>query len=260
MTGVACTPDPLLIGNCSNVRSDSSRPVLERLSGRTSRDQHLVEAMVSNKYFGTRPNCSSLLREICAFIPASSIAIEACADHWCWRASLAEHCKQVHVFQSEIPHQSCCQSTVPENFVRHFHTLSDCEGTEIFFAPSDSRAPQQEHSTAIDKTPEANFLATSMGPLDAMCLPRIGLIRLEIDGAELSILRGAEAVLREQRATVVAQPSPETSRSPEAISSFLYERGYRLYSPSLHKGSQEKGRVSASAWRPLVFLPARKRK
>lgn len=83
----------------------------------------------------------------------------------------------------------------------------------------------------------------------------VNALKIDTQGADLDVLRGAERLLRESRPIVVAElifaPLYERQADPTAIMSWLAERGYRLAGFF----DEHFGREGWLAWTDACFLP-----
>jgi FkbM family methyltransferase len=80
--------------------------------------------------------------------------------------------------------------------------------------------------------------------------PAPDILKIDVEGAELEVLRGAEALLEEKHPIVLCETS---SANSSEVSALLLEKGYRLYDGGVSKG--ERRELSSAPW-STVALPA----
>lgn len=126
-----------------------------------------------------------------------------------------------------------------QNVVVFPYALADqaahCEITEIRNAPAYSGIRQREifNQTVLDQLDVAKFPALQV-PLDAL-LHRpdsVGFIRIDVEGGELDVLRGARGTLAASRPVVVFEhgwsAADTCGYTGEAFFGFFRETGFRL--------------------------------
>ena len=111
-------------------------------------------------------------------------------------------------------------------------------------APGIMRVPQPDYLTAasfgsLELKPRADTefigqaidysddktVAVQQISLDALALPRVDLIKLDVEGMELEALEGAQKLLEASRPIVLVE---QVKTEPERLRALLEERGYRV--------------------------------
>jgi FkbM family methyltransferase len=106
--------------------------------------------------------------------------------------------------------------------------------TETYFASWPLALAQGAHPVH-QGAPEPSTAAGSTldGLLDELGLTRVDLIKLDVDGNELPVLKGAAATLRLHHPVIVFELCPylleERGEAPTALTRLLAEHGYTLY-------------------------------
>ncbi len=124
--------------------------------------------------------------------------------------------------------------------IRHFLNVEvravaagDIAGTADFFVHRESSALSSLHASETgaseDQLERRQVLVSRVD--DEVALDRkIDVIKIDAEGAELAVLRGAERVLQESRPAIVFESAcPERGAK---IFAHLVERGYQVYAPS----------------------------
>jgi FkbM family methyltransferase len=86
------------------------------------------------------------------------------------------------------------------------------------------RADTEFIGQAIDYS-EEKTVAVQQISLDALALPRVDLIKLDVEGMELEALEGAQQLLEASRPIVLVE---QVKSGPERLRALLEERGYRV--------------------------------
>lgn len=76
------------------------------------------------------------------------------------------------------------------------------------------------------------------------------VLKIDVEGAELEVLRGAESLLDNKRPTLLCETSGETSFE---VTRLLLSKGYRLYDGEISNG--ERTELSSAPW-TTIALPA----
>lgn len=105
--------------------------------------------------------------------------------------------------------------------------LSDATGTAMLRVPSDHGRSTIEAANDIGGR-EAALVSVETRRLDDEPLGEVGFIKIDVEGHELAVLRGAERLLRRCRPTLLIEASEELVPGALAsIGAFLEPLGYR---------------------------------
>jgi FkbM family methyltransferase len=115
--------------------------------------------------------------------------------------------------------------------LRH-QALSDRAGTAKLYHHLD-----QENSFSLGSGKGVAFEEVATDTLDRVAeeenLPRVDFIKLDVEGAEELVLRGAESIIERWRPRILFELNPEAaarlSLSPDGVCRVLTEHGYRFH-------------------------------
>lgn len=125
--------------------------------------------------------------------------------------------------------------------------------------------PGTTHCPAANITAQDNVGGISMDPtkpanttvvtIDSMELPRLDLLKLDIEGGELDALKGAVKTLARCRPYIVVETDHMDSGPP--LLDFLRAQGYTLYEhrPPLYRADNWRG-IELNAWPNVVSINA----
>ena len=116
------------------------------------------------------------------------------------------------------------------------------------------RSPSDAHDLhlGVALSTEGANISTLDDAVAAAGLDRVDLIKLDVDGHELDVLRGARTILKQHHPAIVMELSPytieERGQDPSELIALLQDQGYRFYDLA--------GRSLATANRPVPKIPA----
>ena len=132
-----------------------------------------------------------------------------------WTRELASNFKKVYCFEPNPNFIECFNKNITENNVELFeYGLSDAEHT----------ASQGKQSTVLNNSP-GNVICKT---LDSFNLKDIDFIKIDVDGFEFRVLRGAKATIRNYSPVINIEMKPDKRRKTVRLcKKFLRKMGYR---------------------------------
>lgn len=201
--------------------------------------------------------------------------VETIFDCGCNQGAVASHFRRVypeariHAFE---PLPDVCRAAA-ERFAEDTETLvhelalCDVDGTANFHqtAASDSSSLLRGNVADVGSNykklfAEAAAFVVATRRLDSFVtehqIDRINILKMDVQGAELSILKGAEALLRDQKIDLIYSevyflPFYENQPLFEDIISFLSQFGYRFFYPYNFVFGSKTGRLQ---WGDAIFV------
>ncbi len=181
---------------------------------------------------GYEPETSALFDRL---IPPDGVFFDVGANwgHFSlYVASREGFCGRVHAFEPMPPAFRDLESTVRATRLNHLveiHNvaLSDSDGSAAMILPDG------EHSGLATISPGASGHAVSLSRLDSLQLPNPTLIKIDVEGHEAAVLRGAWRTIDENRPMIIfeswANDSYTSTFEPFRI---LERHGYRFFQPT----------------------------
>jgi FkbM family methyltransferase len=181
------------------------------------------------------------LRHIAAFVPPDRMAIDVGTWWGPWSWWLAKRVRRVEAFEPNASVCSALSSIMPSNVTLHNVALSDVRGEALLWSPSSDLGTEGRSTLVGDET--SGWLAQRVEtvPLDELGYSDVGFMKIDVEGSELSVLRGAHTLLQEERPTLLVEVE-EAHLSPggmDQVFDYLKDLGYE--GKFLRRGQ----------WRPL---------
>jgi FkbM family methyltransferase len=185
----------------------------------TVANDHLAGFLVSRlcarekTFIDVGAHIGSVVAEVTRHCPQSKIvAVEAIPD------------KVAHL-QRSFPHALC-----------HACALSDTEGEATFFVNQRRSGYSSLERPSGDNGADIREIKVALRRLDSLVTDgKIDVIKIDVEGAELGVLRGSERVIRECRPTILFEsgPSADGSAAPKtALWEWFTERQYAVLVPN----------------------------
>lgn len=164
-------------------------------------------------------------------VDASRAAVDVGASSGVYSARLSQLCPRVLAFEP-IPWMAVAlQQKVHSNVVVHNVALSDHRGEAVLRIPIEDNC-----LTTIDdsnKLPPGLFvqeLATEIARMDDVVSEPVGFIKIDVEGHELAVLRGALDTIRKNRPTLLVESQKEHNpSSPAAVWDLLAGEDYSAF-------------------------------
>jgi FkbM family methyltransferase len=173
------------------------------------------------------------------FVPRQRTAVDAGAWWGPWTYWLSRRCTEVWSFEPN-PHLAAFLTRVVSlNVHVEEVALSDHNGTATLFAPRDVGRDALATLSAAHAESGARRIEVPLRRLDEYGLQEIGFIKLDVEGHELEVLRGAEETLARCAPTLLVEVDQRLHDEPiQRIFDWLIDRGY--------EGRFRRGRAWAS--------------
>jgi FkbM family methyltransferase len=164
-------------------------------------------------------------------VDASRAAVDVGASSGVYSARLSQLCPRVHAFEP-IPWMAVAlRQKVHSNVVVHNVALSDRRGEAVLRIPIEDNC-----LTTIDdsnKLPRGLFVqevATEITRMDDVVSEPVGFIKIDVEGHELAVLRGALETIRKNRPTLLVESQKQHNPScPEAVWDLLTGEDYSAF-------------------------------
>jgi FkbM family methyltransferase len=175
------------------------------------------------------------MRSLVAGRPAVALDIGANVGHH--SLYMASFCAQVHAFEPYEKVACAIDNKIRRNGLRHVHVhrvgLSDQERVLDFYAPQGVNTGTG--SFVATHEVQNNCLVGQLRVVKAddyiasLQLQRIDLVKIDVEGFELSVLRGLPETLRRHRPIVMLELSDEARQSLPSMAALmaLFPPGYR---------------------------------
>ena len=144
---------------------------------------------------------------------------------------------KVHSFEPLPPNLVILNYTLKthglNNVIVHPHGCGEKPGHATFCIPLDHGIPRLGCGR---QGSEGNSFECEIIRLDDVIDSRVGFLKIDIEGAELFALRGAERILRESRPAILLEADSHTldfGYAQQGVFDFLSHFGYRFFSGSL---------------------------
>ncbi len=175
------------------------------------------------------------MRRLMADRPAVALDIGANVGHH--SLYMASFCAQVHAFEPYEKVASAIDDKIRRNSLQHVHVhrvgLSDQERVLDFYAPQGVNTGTgtfvATHEAQNNSLVGQLRVVKADDYLASLQLQRVDLIKIDVEGFELSVLRGLPETLRRHRPVVMLELSDDARRSLPSLAALmaLFPTGYR---------------------------------
>lgn len=171
-----------------------------------------------------------LLPKLCR---KDALAVDVGGNRGRFAYYMARCAREVHVFEPNPICLAQISRLKTRNMMVHKVALSDNEGmATIRFDPKNTGVGTIESTNTLADNPgirEVVELDVPVRTLDSFRLTNVGLIKVDVEGHEAAVLRGAKALLAAERPTLLVEL--ERRHNPtvfETVSALLDPLGYRV--------------------------------
>lgn len=212
--------------------------VVSRLAERLPRK--LFVWLVALQY----PLFESELRHLHEFVPEDRIAIDVGTWWGPWSWWLARRVPRVEAFEPNLSIFESLRHALPPNVVLHNLALSDRCGESVLWSPDRNLGTEGRSTLRETGHPGWVHQEVATAPLDQFGFSDVGFVKIDVEGHELAVLRGAVSLLTTERPNVMVEVE-QAHQSPEHMDdvfAFMADIGYQ-------------GRfLKDRAWHPLSAL------
>lgn len=163
------------------------------------------------------------LRMLPFLVDKSRISLDVGANKGIWSDVLRRLSPEVHAFEPNPKIFPILQAGAAKNVVTHSIALSDQTGSAEFRIPRNRKGnySNQGGSLSIAKVAD-NYgrVAVDAVKLDDLDIKGVGFIKIDVEGFELQVLKGAEETVRRDRPVMIIEIEEKHMKRPldEAIS------------------------------------------
>jgi FkbM family methyltransferase len=137
-------------------------------------------------------------------MPPGRVAVDIGVWYGPWTRALARHASVVHAFEPQPDLCRFLRRVCEPNVVVHQLAMSDTIGvTELW---TDVGAPVLNGLGSLEHASDSTTaIQVTTAPLDASDIHDIGLLKIDVEGHEVAVLRGADATIRRERPRIVIE-------------------------------------------------------
>jgi FkbM family methyltransferase len=184
------------------------------------------------------------LRELDQFVPPGKTAIDVGTWWGPWSWWLAKMSPRVESFE---PNESICRElseALPGNVTMHNVALSDGSGSAMLWSPGTSFGTEGRSTLTAGGHPGWVGQQVRTALLDDFEFSDVGFVKIDVEGHELEVLRGASDLLARERPNVLVEieQAHQSAERMDEVFAFMDGAGYR--------GTFLKGKT----WHPIAEL------
>jgi FkbM family methyltransferase len=175
------------------------------------------------------------MRELPRLVPADRVAVDVGASGGVYTHVLSRLAREVHAFEPNPVSSAAIRRRVPKAVVYEF-ALSDRTGDAYLRVPvvggvaySGWGTCEASNRFSSLQVGEVQRLPVRTRTLDSFGLRNVGFMKIDVEGHELAVLRGAAETLRRERPTLLIEA--EDKHRPRAVlelKDFLADLDYKL--------------------------------
>lgn len=165
------------------------------------------------------------------FVPKDRNAVDAGVWWGPWTWWLSRQVPHVDSFEANPALVETLRPALPKNVTIHQVALSDHSGETTLWLPPGGAGTEGRASLDERDRPAAGWrpTATTTVRLDDCDLDNVGFIKIDVEGHELSVLRGAEKLIEAQQPNLMVEVEGHEDRDDllDSVIGFFADRSYR---------------------------------
>jgi FkbM family methyltransferase len=147
----------------------------------------------------------------------SRAAIDAGANRGIWAHVLARVCPKVYAFEPNPKLFAVLRAAAPRNVECFAYGLSDADGEARLMVPGEGVRFSNQGATLNPAKVEGQAFRETLVEtrrLDALSLDPVGFIKIDVEGHELSVLRGGAALIARDKPTLIVEMEERHTKRP----------------------------------------------
>jgi FkbM family methyltransferase len=168
------------------------------------------------------------LRHLDAFVPLGKTAVDVGAWWGPWSWWLARRAFEVHAFEPNKTIYDALRTALPDNVDLHNVALSDHRTEATLWSPAGGRGTEGRSSLLPDGHETWLQQPVETAVLDEFDLTNVGFVKIDVEGHELAVLRGASKLIERERPNVFVEVDQalHSGDDIEDVFSYFTERNY----------------------------------
>jgi FkbM family methyltransferase len=172
------------------------------------------------------PRVEPEMRRVIAACPRDGTAVDVGAWYGPWTRWLSRHMDAVVAFEANPKVAAVLRATAPSNAVIHAVAVSDRDGETLELAVSGGRGREGRSSVEARLAEGSERVRVPTRRLDSFDLDRVRMIKVDVEGHELAVLRGARELLERDHPVLVVEVDSRLG-DVDPVMDWLHGCGYR---------------------------------
>ncbi|MGO9185350.1 FkbM family methyltransferase [Mycobacterium sp.] len=164
-----------------------------------------------------------------SFVPADKMAIDVGTWWGPWSWWLARRVPHVEAFEPNRAIYDELRPVLPANVTLNQVALSDGRGQSSLWSPSRELGTEGRSSLLAEGHTDWVEQKVETLPLDVFGFSDVGFVKIDVEGYELSVLKGASALLEKERPNVLVEveQAHQSGTHMDQVFAFLTDLGYQ---------------------------------
>ena len=161
-------------------------------------------------------------------VPRGRNAIDGGAHKGIYSWYLSKFCPQIHAFEPNPVMFNYLQQSVPGNVTCYEAALSNETGNATFNIPTSKGRFHYTQGSLMDVSGATGReeIHVDVHTIDQHNFEDIGFIKLDLEGAELEAIKGAEKLIKKDRPVILVEATGVGGSSKEQLNSYIINLGY----------------------------------